>query len=89
MIGDYLRVYGLDSGGGAVAYGMTGLVQAREWRLQRRSMSRAHVVEYHADDLGGVGDTERGGHEVDPDSCSRRDGRVRALAGGDERVAPG
>jgi len=48
VIGDYLRVYGLDSGGAEPwAYGMTGLVQSTgEWWLQRRSMSRAHVVEY-------------------------------------------
>src|SRR5215472_8904786 len=48
VIGDHLRVYGLDSGGAEPwAYGMTGLVQSTgEWWLQRRSMSRAHVVEY-------------------------------------------
>src|SRR5262249_27993510 len=48
VIGDYLRVYGLDSGGAEPwAYGMTGLVQSTgEWWLQRRSMNRAHVVEY-------------------------------------------
>src|SRR5215471_18360026 len=43
VIGDYMRVYGLDSGGAEPwAYGMTGLVQSTgEWWLQRRSMSRA------------------------------------------------
>jgi len=48
VLGDYLRVYGLDSGGAEPwAYGMTGLVQSTgEWWLQRRSMSRATVVEY-------------------------------------------
>ena len=48
IIGDYLRVYGLDSGGAEPwAYGITGLVQTTgEWWLQRRPMSRAHVVEY-------------------------------------------
>jgi AcrR family transcriptional regulator len=48
VIGDYLRVYGLDSGGAEPwAHGMTGLVQSTgEWWLQRRSMSRSHVVEY-------------------------------------------
>ncbi len=48
VIGDLLRVFGLDSGAAEPwAYGITGLVQATgEWWLQRRSMSRAHVVEY-------------------------------------------
>jgi len=48
VIGDHLRAYELDSGGAEPwAYGMTGLVQSTgEWWLQRRSMSRAHVVEY-------------------------------------------
>jgi AcrR family transcriptional regulator len=48
VIGDYLRVYGLDSGAAEPwAYGITGLVQSTgEWWLQRRSMSRVHVVEY-------------------------------------------
>ncbi len=48
VIGDYLRVFGLDSGAAEPwAYGVTGLVQSTgEWWLQRRSMSRVHVVEY-------------------------------------------
>ncbi|HEV2374331.1 MAG TPA: hypothetical protein VGS19_19500, partial [Streptosporangiaceae bacterium] len=48
VLGDYLRAYGLDSGGAEPwAYGMTGLVQSTgEWWLRRRSMSRARVVEY-------------------------------------------
>jgi AcrR family transcriptional regulator len=48
VLGDHLRAYGLDSGGAEPwAYGMTGLVQSTgEWWLQRRSMSRATVVEY-------------------------------------------
>ena len=48
VLGDYLRAYGLDSGGAEPwAYGMTGLVQSTgEWWLQRRSMSRATVVDY-------------------------------------------
>ena len=48
VIGDYLWVFGLDSGAAEPwAYGVTGLVQSTgEWWLQRRSMSRAHVVEY-------------------------------------------
>jgi AcrR family transcriptional regulator len=48
VFGDYLRACGLDSGAAEPwAYGITGLVQSTaEWWLQRRSMSRVHVVEY-------------------------------------------
>jgi AcrR family transcriptional regulator len=48
VIGDYLREFELDSGAAEPwAYGITGLVQSTgEWWLQRRSMSRVHVVEY-------------------------------------------
>lgn len=48
ILGDYLRAFGLDSGGAEPwAYGITGLVQSTgEWWLVRRSMSRAHVVDY-------------------------------------------
>jgi AcrR family transcriptional regulator len=48
VIGDYMRAYGLDSGAAEPwAYGVTGLVQSTgEWWLERRSMSRPHVIEY-------------------------------------------
>ncbi len=48
ILGDYLRILGLDSGGAEPwAYGITGLVQSTgEWWLSRRSMSRPHVVDY-------------------------------------------
>jgi len=48
VIGDYLWLFGLDSGAAEPwAHGVTGLVQSTgEWWLQRRSMSRAHIVEY-------------------------------------------
>jgi AcrR family transcriptional regulator len=48
IFGDYLRVFGVDSGGAEPwAYGITGLVHSTgEWWLQRRSMSRVHVVDY-------------------------------------------
>lgn len=48
VIGDYQRVFGLDSGAAEPwAYGLTGLMQSTgEWWLQRRSMSRARVVDY-------------------------------------------
>jgi len=71
VIGDYLRVFGLDSGAAEPwAYGITGLVQSTgEWWLQRRSMSRVHVVEYVTRliwaALSGV--LRDGGVLVDPD----------------------
>jgi AcrR family transcriptional regulator len=71
VIGDYLRVFGLDSGAAEPwAYGVTGLVQSTgEWWLQRRSMSRAHVVEYVSEliwsALSGV--LRDAGIQVDPD----------------------
>jgi AcrR family transcriptional regulator len=48
VIGDYMRAYGLDSGAAEPwAYGVTGLVQSTgEWWLERRSMSRSHVIGY-------------------------------------------
>ncbi len=48
VIGDYLRLFGLDSGAAEPwAYGVIGLVQSTgEWWLRRRSMSRTHVVAY-------------------------------------------
>jgi AcrR family transcriptional regulator len=48
VIGDHMRAYGLDSGAAEPwAYGVTGLVQSTgEWWLERRSMSRSHVIEY-------------------------------------------
>jgi AcrR family transcriptional regulator len=48
ILGDYLRVFGVDSGGAEPwAFGITGLVQSTgEWWLSRRSMSRMHVVDY-------------------------------------------
>jgi AcrR family transcriptional regulator len=50
VLGDYMRSFGLDSGAAEPwAHGITGLVQSTgEWWLQRRSMSRVHVVEYVA-----------------------------------------
>jgi AcrR family transcriptional regulator len=48
VYGDYLRGFGLDSGAAEPwAFGITGLVQSTgEWWLDRRSMSRAHVIDY-------------------------------------------
>jgi AcrR family transcriptional regulator len=72
VIGDYLRVFGLDSGAAEPwAWGITGLVQATgEWWLQRRSMSRVHVVEYVTrliwSALSGVL-RDAGEIEIDPD----------------------
>ncbi|MGH3738036.1 MAG: TetR/AcrR family transcriptional regulator [Micromonosporaceae bacterium] len=48
LLGDYLRTLNLDSGPAEPwAYGLVGMVQSTgEWWLERRSMSRASVVEY-------------------------------------------
>jgi AcrR family transcriptional regulator len=94
VLGDYLRAYGLDSGGAEPwAYGMTGLVQSTgEWWLQRRSMSRAHVVEYVTQVIwGAISGLLRGaGIVVDPDKPFP-EGRppLHALDGGEEQPAPG
>jgi AcrR family transcriptional regulator len=71
VFGDYLRMFGLDSGGAEPwAHGVTGLVQSTgEWWLRRRSMSRTHVVGYVTAliwaALSGV--LREAGVEVDPD----------------------
>jgi len=71
VIGDYMRAYGLDSGGAEPwAYGLTGLVQSTgEWWLQRRSMSRANVVEYVTQIIWAAisGTLREAGVAVDPD----------------------
>ena len=70
VFGDYLRLFGLDSGAAEPwAYGITGLVQSTgEWWLQRRSMSRAHVVGYVTELVWAAiaGILREAGVEVDP-----------------------
>ena len=70
VIGDYARGFGMDSGAAEPwAYGITGLVQSTgEWWLQRRSMSRANVVEYVTQLLWAAfaGALREAGIEVDP-----------------------
>jgi AcrR family transcriptional regulator len=48
LFGDYLRLFGVDSGASEPwAHGVVGFVQnSVEWWLERRSMSRESVVEY-------------------------------------------
>src|SRR5215472_5444318 len=94
VLGDHMRAYGLDSGGAEPwAYGMTGLVQSTgEWWLQRRSMSRTHVVEYVTQMIWAAiaGMLRAAGIAVDPDQpFPEARPPLHALAGGDERVAPG
>ncbi|HET9896772.1 MAG TPA: TetR/AcrR family transcriptional regulator [Streptosporangiaceae bacterium] len=71
VIGDYLRLFGLDSGGAEPwAYGVTGLVQSTgEWWLQRRSMSRANVIGYVSQLIWAAltGVLREAGIEVNPD----------------------
>src|SRR5262249_54739918 len=94
VIGDYLRVYGLDSGGAEPwAYGLTGMVQSTgEWWLQRRSMSRAHVVEYVTQLIWAAiaGLLRAAGIAVDPDQpFPEARPPLHSLPGGDERAARG
>ena len=94
VIGDYLRIYELDSGGAEPwAYGMTGLVQSTgEWWLQRRSMSRAHVVEYVTQMIWAAisGLLRAAGIAVDPDKpFPEVRPALHALVGRDERLAQG
>jgi AcrR family transcriptional regulator len=71
ILGDYMRVFGLDSGAAEPwAYGITGLVQSTgEWWLLRRSMSRVHVVEYVTQLLWAAlsGVMREAGIAIDPD----------------------
>jgi AcrR family transcriptional regulator len=71
VIGDYLRLFGLDSGAAEPwAHGVIGLVQSTgEWWLRRRSMSRAHVVAYVTQLIWAalIAILHEAGAEVDPD----------------------
>jgi AcrR family transcriptional regulator len=94
VLGDYLRAYGLDSGGAEPwAYGMTGLVQSTgEWWLQRRSMSRATVVEYVTQIIWAAisGMLREGGIVVNPDEpFPETRPPLHAVAPTDVRLAPG
>jgi AcrR family transcriptional regulator len=92
VIGDYLRSFGLDSGGAEPwAYGVTGLVQSTgEWWLQRRSMSRAHVVEYVTQLLWAAfsGMLRAAGIEADPDQPLPTGRTALALRTSDHGPAP-
>jgi AcrR family transcriptional regulator len=94
VFGDHLRAYGLDSGGAEPwAYGMTGLVQSTgEWWLQRRSMSRATVVEYVTRIIWAAisGMLREAGVAVDPDQpFPEARPALHAVAGPGARQAPG
>ena len=94
VLGDYLRAYELDSGGAEPwAYGMTGLVQSTgEWWLQRRSMSRATVVEYVTQVLWAAiaGMLRAAGIVVDADQpFPETRPPLHAVPGPDARLAPG
>jgi AcrR family transcriptional regulator len=71
VISDYLWLFGLDAGAAEPwAYGITGLMQSTgEWWLQRRSMSRAHVVAYVTQLIWAAfsGTLKDAGIPVDPD----------------------
>jgi AcrR family transcriptional regulator len=71
VISDYLWLFGLDAGAAEPwAYGITGLMQSTgEWWLQRRPMSRAHVVAYVTQLIWAAisGTLQEAGVPVDPD----------------------
>ena len=94
VLGDYLRAYGLDSGGAEPwAYGMTGLVQSTgEWWLQRRSMSRATVVDYVTQIIWAAitGTLREVGIAVNPDEpFPETRPPLHAVTPTDARLAPG
>ena len=94
VIGDHLRAYELDSGGAEPwAYGMTGLVQSTgEWWLQRRSMSRATVVEYVTQIIWAAisGTLRAAGIAVDPDQpFPEARPPLHAVGAREARLAPG
>jgi AcrR family transcriptional regulator len=71
VISDHLWVFGMDAGAAEPwAYGITGLMQSiGEWWLQRRSMSRDHVVAYVTQLIWAAlaGTLRDAGIPVDPD----------------------
>ncbi len=71
VISDYLWAFGMDAGAAEPwAYGITGLMQSvGEWWLQRRSMSRDHVVAYVTQLIWAAlaGTLRDAGIPVDPD----------------------
>jgi AcrR family transcriptional regulator len=94
VLGDYLRAYGLDSGGAEPwAYGMTGLVQSTgDWWLQRRSMTRATVVEYVTQIIWAAiaGMLREAGIVVNPDEpFPQTRPPLHAVTPTDARLAPG
>jgi AcrR family transcriptional regulator len=92
VISDYLWAFGMDAGAAEPwAYGLTGLMQSTgEWWLQRRSMSRDHVVAYVTQLIWSAfaGTLRDAGIEVDPDEPlpAGRPGQPapRAAAGEDD-----
>src|SRR5262249_5614470 len=94
VIGDYLRIYELDSGGAEPwAYGMPGRGQSPgEWWPQRRSMGRAPVVESVPQMIWAAfsGLLRAAGIAVAPDKpFPEVRPALHALAGRDERLAQG
>jgi AcrR family transcriptional regulator len=94
VVGDYLRAYELDSGGAEPwAYGITGLVQSTgDWWLQRRSMSRATVVDYVTQIIwAAISGMLRGaGIAVDPDEpFPEARPPLHAVGRPDARLSPG
>ncbi|WAL64845.1 TetR/AcrR family transcriptional regulator [Amycolatopsis cynarae] len=84
LLGDYMRMLGLDSGAAEPwAYGIVGMVQnTGEWWLERRSMSRDSVVEYLTRIIWAAIDglTRQQGVVIDPDQPLEANKVVRLAA---------
>jgi AcrR family transcriptional regulator len=72
LLGDYLRAYGMDSGGAEPwAHALVGMVQnAGDWWLDRQSMTRASLSDYLATIIWHAIDglLRSAGVELDPDA---------------------
>lgn len=84
LLGDYMRMFGLDSGAAEPwAYGLVGMVQnTGEWWLERRSMSRDSVVEYLTQIIWAAIDglTRQQGIVIDPEQPLEANKVVRLVA---------
>ncbi|WP_189054668.1 TetR/AcrR family transcriptional regulator [Longimycelium tulufanense] len=83
IFGDYLRAFGMDSGGAEVwGHGVVGLVQgAGDWWLDRQSMSREAVTDYLTQIIWAAieGVLRSSGLHLEPDQPFE-EGVARALA---------
>ncbi|GAA4857539.1 MULTISPECIES: TetR/AcrR family transcriptional regulator [Saccharopolyspora] len=83
VLGEYLRLLGLDSGGVEVwSHGVVGLVQSSgDWWLERQSMSRGDLTSYLAQIIWHAIDglLRSGGIVLDPDELIELDGGLHLV----------